>query len=143
MIEVRQQGVIEAPVKTVWNLLADPNRHSEWWPSVIETDCEEIGVGCRYRAVTKGPLGRAEEHEIVIESLDDCREVSIYCEEVGVRNRFVLTEARGATFVDADFSIDPRTLGDRVFANTVGRRFLRRWLADSIDSLRRAAHGPR
>ena len=36
----RRQAFIEAPVEVVWDLIADVERHPEWWPRVIEVECD-------------------------------------------------------------------------------------------------------
>lgn len=87
-----QQTHIDAPVEVVWELIGDPNRHPEWWPEMLDVECAGIEQGCRYRGVVKGPLGRQEEDELLIERLENCREVSIHCEGTGVYTRFYITE---------------------------------------------------
>jgi polyketide cyclase/dehydrase/lipid transport protein len=137
---VRLQRIVDAPLDTVWELVSDPNLHPHWWSTVVESECDEIAEGCRFRAVVKGPFGRTEEHEFTIVDLDECRLVTIRCEEVGVYNRFGVTEARGQTFVDGEFGVDPQTLGVRLFGMTpLGRRYLRRWLEESLEALGAAA----
>jgi uncharacterized protein YndB with AHSA1/START domain len=71
----RLQIHIDAPPDVVWQLLGDPNRHPEWWPSMVDVECADLERGCRYRGVVKGPLGRVEEHSLLVESLDSCREI--------------------------------------------------------------------
>jgi hypothetical protein len=139
MPSARLQRVVDAPLDTVWELVSDPNLHPRWWPTVVESECDEIAEGCRFRAVVKGPFGRIEEHEFTIVDLDECRQVTIRCEEVGVYNRFGVTEARGRTFVDGEFGAEPHTLGMRLFGLTLGRRYLRRWLEESLAALEAAA----
>ena len=139
MPALQQQAQIDAPVETVWDLVGDPNRHSEWWPTMLETECPDLEQGCTYRGVVKNPFGRREDHEFVLDRLDDCREISIHCHETGVYTRFVLTEARGGTFVNAEFGVDPKGVGTRVFTAVAGKRYLRRWLAQSLVGLQRAA----
>lgn len=136
-----QQSLIAAPVEEIWALVGDPNRHPEWWPRILASDCDEIGPGCSYRTVLKGPFGK-EEHEMLLERFDDCREVLIRCVEVGVWQRWAFTEARGGTFVEVEFGIEPATLADKAFAATLGRRFMRRWAEQSLDGLREAAESP-
>ncbi len=126
-------------MERVYELVADPTRHPEWWPTAVENECEEIGEGCRYRGVTKGPFGRVEEHEHTLERLEDCHEVTIYCEGVGVRTRFIFTESQGGTFLETEFSFEVRSMSDRAFAALYGKRYLHRWLAESCDALTRAA----
>jgi hypothetical protein len=139
--ECRQQKLIGAPVRVVWDLVGDPNRHPDWWPTVVDAECEQLEQGCRYRAVVRSPSGRGadENHEFTVERLDDCHEVLIRCQDVGTYTRFLLTEARGSTFVDAQFGIEPQSVGMRAVATIAGRRILRRWLEETVESLERAA----
>jgi hypothetical protein len=132
------QAHIDAPLETVWQLLGDPNRHPEWWPTMLEVECAALEEGCRYRGVMKGPFGQ-EEHELLLERLDGCREVSIQCEGTGVYTRFLLTEARGGVFVEACFGARANSIGMKVFAVLAGRRYLRGWLERSLDGLKSAA----
>ena len=105
---------------------------------MIEVECADLSEGCRYRGVVKGPF-KAEEHELTIERLDDCREVSIFCDGTGVTTRFVLTDAQGGTFVEGYFSIEPNSIGTTVIAAVAGRRFLRSWLEQSLANLKQSA----
>jgi hypothetical protein len=82
MSVARRQAQIDAPLEAIWELLGDPNRYPDWWPRIIETRCEGLGEGCTYKSVSKGPVGVAEE-TILIERLDDCREVRIRCLDTG------------------------------------------------------------
>jgi uncharacterized protein YndB with AHSA1/START domain len=133
-----QQTHIDAPQQTVWELVGDPNRHPEWWPEMKEADCPDLSEGCRYRGVVKGPFG-AEEHELVIERLEDCQEVSIFCDGTGVSTRFRLADARGGTFVEGYFAIEPDSPGMKIVGALIGRRYLRSWLERSLENLKRAA----
>jgi hypothetical protein len=137
--ECRQQVLIDAPVTVVWGLVGDPNRHAEWWPTVVDSECEELQEGCRYRGVVKNPRGKEENHVFSVERLDDCHEVLIRCEDIGTYTRFLLTDAQGGTFVDAEFGIQPQTVGMQVVTVVAGRRILRRWLEQSIEGLQQAA----
>jgi hypothetical protein len=137
--QCRQQTLIEAPVEVVWGLVGDPNRHDQWWPTVVDSECDELEQGCRYRAVVKNPRGKEEEHTFLVEQLDDRREVVIRCVEIGTYTRFQLAEAQGGTFLDAEFGIDPQSTGMHVVSVLAGRRILRRWLEQSVDALEAAA----
>jgi uncharacterized protein YndB with AHSA1/START domain len=135
-----QQAYIDASPETVWELVGDPNRHPDWWPDVLEVECADLREGCRYRGVVKGPF-RASEHDLVLERLDTCQEVSISCEETGVTTRFVLTAAQGGTFVEGHFAIDPNGIGTKVVAAVGGRRIMRSWLERSLANLKHVAEG--
>jgi hypothetical protein len=52
----------------------------------------------------------------------------------GLYARYLLTPARDGTFVDAEIGIEPRGI-ERLVAG----RFVRRWLAQSLEGLRRAS----
>jgi uncharacterized protein YndB with AHSA1/START domain len=134
----RQQIHIDAAPQAIWELVGDPNRHPEWWPDVLEVECADLREGCRYRGVTKGPL-RTEEHELLLERLDDCNEISIHCEAAGVTTRFVLADAQGGTFVEGFFTIEPNSIGTKVMGAVIGRRYLRTWLERSLENLKLAA----
>jgi hypothetical protein len=145
----RRQAQIEAPVQALWELLGDPNRYPEWWPRIIETRCEGIGEGCTYKHVSKGPVGVAEE-TILIERLEDCREVRIRCLDTGSYMCWQLMGVRDGTFVDVEFGMEPAHLQHKVFDVLAGKRFYRNWLEQSVDALRAAtepksgaATGPR
>jgi uncharacterized protein YndB with AHSA1/START domain len=134
----RQQTHIDATPEAIWELVGDPNRHPDWWPDVIEVQCADIREGCRYRGVVKGFI-RTEEHELLIERLEGCREVSIYCEGTGVTTRFLLTEAQGGTFVEGYFAIEPNSIGATLIAAVSGRRIMRSWLEQSLANLKLVA----
>jgi uncharacterized protein YndB with AHSA1/START domain len=134
----RQQGFVEAPVEVVWELLADPNRHAEWWPRVVEVQCEGLDEGCTYREVVKTPLGE-EELDVLIEDRDELRRLNIRCLNTGTFVRFELTGARGGTFVDSEMGMDPEGIGRRVFDLVVGRRYFASWIVQTLDGLRAAA----
>jgi uncharacterized protein YndB with AHSA1/START domain len=134
-----QQAFIEAPVQAVWDLIGDPRRHPDWWPDWVATECPDPSEGCEYRGVIKGPFGRAEEHDLVLERLDDCHEISVSCVGTGVTTRFVITEARGGTFVEGHFGIEPNSLGMKALAVAAGRRVMRSWLERSLENLKAVA----
>ena len=56
--------------------------------------------------MVKGFFG-VDDHELLLERLDDCHEVLISCAGTGVTTSFVLAEARGGTFVEGNFAIEP------------------------------------
>jgi uncharacterized protein YndB with AHSA1/START domain len=136
--DCRQQVWIEAPVEVVWDLVADVKRHPEWWPRVVEVECEGLEEGCVYREVVQTPIMK-EEMELEVERLEDCEELAIRCINTGTFIQFALTAAQDGTFVDGKMGMDPDGIGDRIFDVIAGRRYFRSWLADSLESMRRAA----
>jgi uncharacterized protein YndB with AHSA1/START domain len=133
-----QQTFIEAPIERIWELVGDPNRHPDWWPEALEVECADLKEGCRYRGVMKGPFGAAA-HDLLVDRLEECREVSIFCEGTGVTTRFVLAEAQSGTFVEGCFMIEPNTIGMKVLGAVAGRRLMHSWLESSLANLKNAA----
>jgi hypothetical protein len=142
MSACRQQVMIDAPIERIWELVGDPNRHPEWWPRIVEADCEDLTQGCTYRQVTRSPTGKIET-DISLERLEDCHEVLMRCLDTGTYTRWLLTEARGGTFLDVEFGSDPQSPGARIFDRLVGKRFFRQWLKQSVDALERASRSAR
>ena len=133
-----RQAMIEAPVEVVWALVGDPPGYDAWWPRVVRVETADIAPGCAYRQVMQGPLGREETHTVEIEELDDCHVVQVRCVEPGVVMRWALTKAREGTFVDAAFGVEIDSFGKRILGAVGGKRFMRRWLEESVEALRAA-----
>ena len=138
MSDSRKQVWIEAPVEVVWGLIADIDRHPEWWPRVVEVECEGLEEGCTYREVVQTPIGK-DEMELEVERLADCEELAIRCVNTGTFVSFALTEAQGGTFVDGRMGMDPQGVVNRVFDTVVGQSYFRAWLADSLAAMRQVA----
>ncbi|HEX6711976.1 MAG TPA: SRPBCC family protein [Thermoleophilaceae bacterium] len=134
MPTARRQAMLDAPVERVWALIGDVNRHPEWWPRVEEVECDLLEEGCTYRQVTDRPGGSIET-TISIERLDDCHELSLRCLDTGMYARFLLTPAQAGTFVDGELGVEADGFIERI-ATPV---FVRRWIAQSLEGLRRAA----
>src|SRR3954447_17632117 len=133
MASARRQVMVDAPVERVWELIGDVNRHPEWWPRVEEVQCDLLAEGCTYRQVTKIP-GRTLETTFSIERLDDCHELRLRCLETGMYANFTLTPIREGTFVDGELGVDPHGV-----QRLVAPAFVRRWISQSLEGLRRAA----
>jgi uncharacterized protein YndB with AHSA1/START domain len=134
----RQQGFIDAPVEVVWDLIADVDRHTEWWPRVVEVECDGLEAGCTYREVIQTPMGK-DEMELFVDRLEECRNLSIRCLNTGTFVRMELAEAQDGTFLEAEMGMEPDRLRDRVFDVVAGRRFFKAWLRETVDALGRAA----
>lgn len=134
----RQQVWIDAPLRVVWDLIADVDHHPEWWPRVVAVQCEGLEEGCTYREVVQTPVGK-DEMELEVERLDDCEELAIRCINTGTFVQFALTEAQGGTFVHGRMGMDPKGVVNRVIDTIVGQRYFRAWLADSLEAMRGVA----
>ena len=139
MSECRQQAWIDAPIEVVWQLIRDVNRHPEWWPRVVEVQCEGLEEGCTYRQVNENPFGYQEELDVVVDRLDEMRELRIRCISTGTFVDLAVADVRGGTFVDARFGIEPLTARTRVFDAIAGKRFFRRWLEQSLEAMQTVA----
>jgi uncharacterized protein YndB with AHSA1/START domain len=139
--EARQQAYIDAPIEEVWHLLEDVDRHPEWWPRVVEVECEGMEAGCTYREVVQTPFGK-DEMALRVDRLEDCKELLIRCVNTGTFVRFALTEAQDGTFLDASFGMEPSKLKYRMFDMVVGRRYFRSWLEQSLEAMQRACGEP-
>ncbi len=138
MSVTHSQALIEAPADQVWELVGDPRRHPEWWPRIVEVRGEEFDEGSNFAQVTKDPGGRIET-TMAIDHLDDLKSIHLRCTNTGTYSRWLLTEAQGNTFVDVEFGMDPIGLKYRVFDGAFGKLYFRRWLSQSLDSLKAAA----
>lgn len=138
MSAARQAGFIGAPVDVVWDLLADVNRHPEWWPRIVEVECEGLEEGCDYREVVRTPFGE-EEMNPLIEVRDECRQLRIRCLNTGTFVRFALTAARDGTFLEGEMGMEPQGLGNRLFDVVAGKRYFRSWIGQTLDALDAAA----
>lgn len=139
MSEVHEQALVDAPVSTVWQLVGDPSRYSEWLPRVFEIQGERFEEGVEFVQVSRHPLvGRGEAH-FLIDQMEELREIRMHCTISGMFVHWQLTEAQGGTFLTGVFGMDPLRPRDRLIDFTVGRRFFRRWLAEAVEGLKSAA----
>jgi hypothetical protein len=133
----RRQAQLDAPVELIWDLVGNPARHPEWWPRVIEVSGERFEEGDEYVQVTRGPLGRGTTR-FLVERRDDLREIRMRCQQSGTYADWLLTGARGGTFVELELGMQPLAVTYRVFDGTAGRLFFRRWAEESLKGLREA-----
>jgi len=132
----RQQALIEAPVEAVWRQVGDPNRYPEWAGDVVEvTGLEDVIEGAIYRQKSRTPLGKSET-DFVVESLDDMREIQVRCLMSGYYLHWLLTEAGDDTFAEVEVGMDPKHIGYRAVDVTVGKRWYRNVVEDTLERLR-------
>jgi uncharacterized protein YndB with AHSA1/START domain len=134
----RSQALIEASPTEVWELVGDPRHHPEWWPRIVEVRGEKFAPGSEYVQVTKSPMGR-QETTMEVDRLEELRHIDMHCTDTGTFARWSLTEARGDTFVDVEFGMDPSGAANQIFDGVFGKVYFRRWLSQSLDALQAAA----
>jgi uncharacterized protein YndB with AHSA1/START domain len=140
MSEYRQQGLIGAPIDRVWSLVGNPACYPDWFPRVLEVRGDEFAIGTVYTQVTRNPLGERTT-SLQIDELEDMRSLRFHCIDTGLYTSWVLTPAQSSTFVDAEFGMEPATLGNKLFDATAGRAYFRRWLDETFRALEQAAAG--
>jgi hypothetical protein len=142
MSAVHEQALLDAPVPTVWELVSDPRRYTEWLPRVLEIQGERFEEGTEFVQVSRQPLlGRTEAH-FLIDRMEDLREIRMHCTISGMFVHWQLTDAQGGTFLNAEFGLEPIRRRDHLIDFTLGRRILRRWLVEAVEGLRQAAKQP-
>ena len=135
---VRREAMIDAPVEEVWELVGDPRRHPEWFPTVVSVDgLEDVHQDVRYRQVSKG-IGGEIETTFAIEEFDDLRQIGLRCTDTGMYCRWHLTPAQDGTFTDIEMGFEPRTPMVRIIDMTVAKRYLRRWTDQALEGLQGA-----
>jgi Polyketide cyclase / dehydrase and lipid transport len=138
MSAVREQMLVDAPVSVMWKLVGDPLRYPEWLPRVFEVQGERFEEGAEFVQVSRQPVVGRDEAHFFIDRREELREIRMHCTISGMYVHWQLTDAQGATFLDAEFGMDPLRRRDRLIDATVGRRFFRAWLAEAMDSLKAA-----
>jgi hypothetical protein len=139
MSEVRAQALVDSPISTVWGLVGDPSSYPEWLPRVLETEGERFDEGAEFVQVSRQPLFGHTEAHFLVDHMDELRELRMHCTISGMFVHWQLTEAQGATFLNAVFGMEPLRRRDRLIDFTVGRRFFSRWLAEAVEGLKSAA----
>jgi uncharacterized protein YndB with AHSA1/START domain len=149
MASWRQQGLIEAPVSQVWDMLCDPGRAPEWAQDVIEVTGGPVKIqkGSTYLVTARGPLGLKGTTPFKVEELDDMRELKMQCQVTGFYSHWLLTDAQGGTFAEVEMGVEEieakRGIQGRVIGALHTKNFLRRAVDNVLDNLRAAFGGSR
>jgi uncharacterized protein YndB with AHSA1/START domain len=138
----RQQTLIDAAPEAVWSLVGDPNRYPEWAGFALAvTGLPEVEQGAEYEQTTRGPMTGTSTTVFQVDQLEELHEIRLRCTRTGWYSRFLLTEAQGGTFVDAEFGIEPTAVQYRLLFGAVGRRHFTSVATRSLDGLRDAVEG--
>jgi uncharacterized protein YndB with AHSA1/START domain len=130
------QTLVEAPIGDVWDVVADPQSHKDWWPEVIEVrQGGKVREGDTYVRMARIGLVGKMEAIWVVERMTDLKEAHFRCTRSGSYARFALTPAGGATFVDAETGMLPKNIRYRLLKTVVGSPYYRRWLRQALDGL--------
>lgn len=139
----REQVMIDASPEAIWELLGDPTRYPEWagFDAVEITGIPEVEAGTEFEQTSRmpgapGKLGLRESTVFRIEEIDELRSLRMRCTTSGWYSNWLLTPAQGGTFVDAEFGIDPTSIGYRLAFGALGTRHFRGTSKDWIDGLR-------
>lgn len=135
----RQQALIEAPIEVVWRLVGDPKRYPEWAGEVIQvTGLASVDQGATYTQVSRLPLGNVTT-TFLVDELEEMKGIRLRCTKSGLFSNWLLTEARGSTFADVELGMEPTALPYRAMDLVLRKRWYRRILEQSLDTLRDAA----
>jgi hypothetical protein len=137
----KQQVLLDAPVDEVWGLISDPGRFPDWSGDTISVTGlpTEIERGSTFQVTSNGPLRMKATTVFRVEELDDLREIKLRCQTSGYYSHWLLTEARGNTFVEVEFGIERvRGLQGRALSAAHTKGYLRRSAERAVDGLRRA-----
>lgn len=105
---------------------------------MVEVRGESFDQGDNYAQVTRSAMGELAT-TMRVEGIEDLHRIDMRCENTGTFARWLLTEARGDTFVEVEFGMDPVGTSNRIFDATIGRLYFRRWLHQSLAALERIA----
>jgi uncharacterized protein YndB with AHSA1/START domain len=137
----KQQGLIEAPVERVWEVLVDPARGPDWDPDVLEVTGAPVKIetGSTFDVTGRGPLGMKGTTTFKVEELDDMHEIKMRCQKSGYYVHWLLTPAQGNTFAEIELGVEPLPgLQARAKGAIHTRGYLRRTAEKTLEALRGA-----
>jgi uncharacterized protein YndB with AHSA1/START domain len=141
MASWKQQGLIDAPIAEVWELLSDPARFPEWNKGTVAITGAptKIEKGSSFDVTGRGPLRMKATTTFTVEQLNDLREIKLRCQTSGFYSHWLLTEAQGQTFTEVELGVERVPgLEGRVTGAMHTKGYLRRAAEDSLDGLRGA-----
>ena len=144
MASWKQQTLVDAPVREVWELLCDPARGPDWDEEVIAVRGapERIERGSTFDVTGRGPLGLVNTTTFRVEELQDMHELKMKCQVSGFYAHWLLTPAQDGTFAELELGIEPLDAKPGLRSRMAGvlhtKSFLRRQVEKLLDALGRA-----
>jgi hypothetical protein len=132
----RRHALIKAPIDAVWDVVANPMTHSDWWPEIENVRIsEQPAEGSHYTQVARR-LGFLNLVDAVwtVERLEHLKEAHFRCTVTGTYTRFAVTPAQDDTFVEIEAGVDPVNLEGRLM-KAAGPLWMTRWLRALLDAL--------
>jgi uncharacterized protein YndB with AHSA1/START domain len=137
----KQQALIEAPVKEVWEILADPVRSPDWDQDVLAVTGAPVKIdkGTTFELTGKSPLG-VDTTTFKVEEFDEMHELKMRCQRSGFYAHWLLTSARQGTFAELELGVelDPEPDEEaRAVDAAYTKTYLRKTVEKTLDGLRR------
>ena len=99
------------------------------------TGLDAVEEGAKYHQTTQTPFGRSES-DFIVDRLEDLREIKVRCLLSGYYLHWQLTEAGDDTFTQVEVGMDPTRIGYHAVDKTVGRRWYRKVVEETLARLR-------
>jgi len=136
----KQQALIEAPVKDVWDILADPVRGPDWDQDVLAVTGPPVKIekGSTFELTGKSPLG-VSTTTFRVEEFDEMHELRMQCQVSGFYAHWLLTRARDGTFAELELGVQLPPKPDdeaRAVDAAYTKTYLRKTVERTLDGLR-------
>lgn len=141
----KQQALIEAPVKEVWDVLSDPVRGPDWDQDVLAVTGAPVKIekGSTFELTGRSPLG-VSTTMFKVEEFDEMHELKMRCQRSGFYAHWLLTRARDGTFAELELGVqlapEPDDEAQAVEA-AYTKTYLRKAVEKTLDGLRRIVRG--
>jgi hypothetical protein len=144
----RQQALIEAPVREVWEILADPVRGPDWDEDVLAITGAPVKIekGSTFELTGRGPMGLKGTTTFKVEEFEEMHELKMQCQTSGFYAHWLLTRAQEGTFAELELGHEEEAapdpgLKERAVRALYTKSYLRRAVEKTLDGLRKAARG--
>jgi polyketide cyclase/dehydrase/lipid transport protein len=145
MASWKQQALIEAPVKDVWDVLSDPVRGPDWDQDVLAVTGAPVKIekGSTFELTGRSPLG-VNTTSFKVEEFDEMHELKMRCQRSGFYAHWLLTRARDGTFTELELGVQlPPNPDDEVRTVDAAytKTYLRKAAEKTLEGLRRVVKG--